>query len=385
MKKPSILILLSNFSPGYMMGGPLTSNLNLINALKNEVDFKIITSNHDFGDKKPYKGIEANKWISFGEFKVWYLNPGLNKIIAILKALRDENFDTLYINSFFDFYFSIIPLVYRFLGLYNPSKIVLVVRGEFYEDALFFSKNKKKLFLFISNLLDLHANIEWHASSDVEKIQIEKIIQTKNKVVKVISNIPNIQVPNSIDFNSNNKSNKIKIIWLARIAKDKNIQFAFKVLSKVSCDVEFDIYGPIEDLELWDNCKKISTTFSDNIVVNHKGVIEKSKTQKLLSEYDLLFLPSFSENFGHSIVESLLVGTPVLISNNTPWKNLEDDGIGFDIDLNNIDEFVNAINLSFINKNTKKVLNRSAIRDNILKRLDYNNIILKYKESFNIN
>lgn len=385
MKRPSILILLSNFSPGYMMGGPLTSNLNLINALKNEADFKIITSNHDFGDTQPYNGIEANKWILFREFKVWYLNYGPTKIIGILKVLKNENFDTLYINSFFDFYFSIIPLVYRFLGLYKPSKIILVIRGEFYKDSLFFSKKKKKIFLFISNFLNLHNNIEWHASSDVEKNQIEKIIKTKNKVVKVISNIPNIQLPSTIDLNSNDMSSKIKIIWLARIAKDKNIQFAFNVLSKVSCDVEFDIYGPIEDLELWDNCKKISTTFSDNIVFNYKGVIEKSQAQKLLSEYDLLFLPSYSENFGHSIVESLLVGTPVLISKNTPWRNLEDDGIGFDIDLNNIDEFVNAINISFLNKITKKINNRNAIRENILNRLNYNNVILNYKESFNIN
>ena len=36
------------------------------------------------------------------------------------------------------------------------------------------------------------------------------------------------------------------------------------------------------------------------------------------------------ENFGHSIVESWAHGCPVLISDRTPWRQLQEKGIGWD-------------------------------------------------------
>ena len=36
-----------------------------------------------------------------------------------------------------------------------------------------------------------------------------------------------------------------------------------------------------------------------------------------------MFLPSKGENFGHIIMESLAASTPVIISDLTPWKDLE--------------------------------------------------------------
>ena len=38
----------------------------------------------------------------------------------------------------------------------------------------------------------------------------------------------------------------------------------------------------------------------------------------MFQEYDLLFLPTKGENFGHVILESMSAGTPVLISDTTP-------------------------------------------------------------------
>ena len=35
--------------------------------------------------------------------------------------------------------------------------------------------------------------------------------------------------------------------------------------------------------------------------------------------HDLFVFPTLGENFGHVIYESLMCGTPVLVSDNTPW------------------------------------------------------------------
>src|SRR5690606_40056963 len=71
--------------------------------------------------------------------------------------------------------------------------------------------------------------------------------------------------------------------------------------------------------------------------------IAPPEVPKMLAEYDLFFFPTLGENFGHVIAESLSVGTPLLLSNTTPWINLEYYGVGKDIDLKNIDEFVNFL------------------------------------------
>lgn len=37
--------------------------------------------------------------------------------------------------------------------------------------------------------------------------------------------------------------------------------------------------------------------------------------------YDLFVFPTLGENFGHVVIESLSAGTPVFMSNTTPWKS----------------------------------------------------------------
>ena len=57
-----------------------------------------------------------------------------------------------------------------------------------------------------------------------------------------------------------------------------------------------------------------------------------------------LLHPSKFESFGHVIFEAFLNGLPVIISNNTPWKNLKKKGVGINLSLNKVHEFRNEIN-----------------------------------------
>ena len=50
------------------------------------------------------------------------------------------------------------------------------------------------------------------------------------------------------------------------------------------------------------------------------GHADPSDSQTILSQYDAFILLTKGENFGHSIYESLSVGTPVIITNKTPWS-----------------------------------------------------------------
>lgn len=58
-----------------------------------------------------------------------------------------------------------------------------------------------------------------------------------------------------------------------------------------------------------------------------------------MSEHDLLLMPTLGENFGHVIPEALISGCPVLISDRTPWRELESKKAGWDIPLSRLEKF----------------------------------------------
>ena len=53
----------------------------------------------------------------------------------------------------------------------------------------------------------------------------------------------------------------------------------------------------------------------------------------LYQNYDVMYLPTQGENFGHAILESFMNSRPVIISNKTPWLNLEKENVGWDLSL----------------------------------------------------
>ena len=134
------------------------------------------------------------------------------------------------------------------------------------------------------------------------------------------------------------EKNKIRLLSIARISPEKNLSFALDILKDIDTKylVEFHIYGTISDLIYWQKCQLIIKQFSSrNCSVVYKGAIHSDKIPKIISDYHAMFLPTTGENFGHSIFETFMAGRPVLISDQTPWRNLAEKKIGFDCDLNN--------------------------------------------------
>ena len=73
------------------------------------------------------------------------------------------------------------------------------------------------------------------------------------------------------------------------------------------------------------------------------GEIANDDAPRVMAGYDLMFMPTLGENFGHAIFEALGAGTPVLISDRTPWRNLEARRAGFDLSLDDPAAFAAAI------------------------------------------
>ena len=139
--------------------------------------------------------------------------------------------------------------------------------------------------------------------------------------------------------------------------------------------ITFDIYGSAENVKYWKKCQLLISKLPDNIEASYCGELEPKNVVDTFSDYDLLLFPSGGENYGHVIAESLSVGTPVLISNNTPWLGLEEKNLGWDIDLKKMNHFIDVIHKLALTSEKERMLKRAYIRENIngilLNKQDY--------------
>jgi glycosyltransferase involved in cell wall biosynthesis len=383
MKKRKILIFIAHYLPGQNIGGPLNSVLNIVQNLKEDYDFFIITSNKDMGENVVYKNLSVNVWLDVEGAKVMYLKNGLSYFYNVYKALRNDIYDVLYLNSFFDFQYSIYIILLKYLKLFPNSSVIVAPRGELVRAALTFRKWKKKLFLKCANFLGLYRGVLWHSTADFETLSIENCFKgSKIQLACVIANSKN-HVINIDNLSFDLVGNFLKVIFLSRISKEKNLIYALNVLTKVSCRVEFHIYGPIEEMNVWKNCLEVIDAMPENIKVRYGGIVPRDLVKSYFAKYDLFLFPTHAENYGHVINESLSVGTPVLVSDNTPWKSLYHKGLGWDVNLRNQNEFIRVLNELYIKKGTEGHDFRSIVKKSYLEYIDSNKILQENLRLFN--
>lgn len=111
----------------------------------------------------------------------------------------------------------------------------------------------------------------------------------------------------------------------------------------MSGEAAFDIYGPIEDDSYWKECQIEIEKLPKNVTVNYCGLVSHDAVHEIFSKYDAFLFPTFSENYGHVIAEALAVGTPVIISDQTPWNDINDANAGWALPLENEEAFTSAI------------------------------------------
>lgn len=337
--KKKILIFMSLYLPGYKGGGPIRTIANMVDAIGDEIDIFIVCRDRDMGDAHPYEGVIENSWNKVGKAQVFYLSEGVGGIYSMLRIIKKEGFSKIYVNSYFSVRFSVIPLILnKYFG--NRLPVLIAPKGEFSTGALSIKHKKKKLFLFLSRFLGVYQkSVTWHASTIHELADITRVFPAAKAVVAM--DLP--EVPNLPVISMRTISSPIKLILVGRVSPMKNIVGALNILSRVNCSVDFHVYGPKEDEVYWDLCLAQAKELPKNINFRLMGGVSHEQIKSVLIRYDLFFLPTLGENYGHVIAEALAAGLPVIVSNNTPWRGLKEKGLGADISLDDLDGFVGQI------------------------------------------
>jgi glycosyltransferase involved in cell wall biosynthesis len=126
--------------------------------------------------------------------------------------------------------------------------------------------------------------------------------------------------------------------------RKKNFGWLVDNLQNIEGNLNIDIYGPIEDKDYWVETQNSIKKLPTNIKIDYKGHIEHDKVLDKLFEYHFFILPTLGENFGHVFVEALSAGCPLIISDRTPWLQLEQKNIGWDIPLEEPEKWIDILN-----------------------------------------
>lgn len=361
---------MAGFFPGQKYGGPPVSVDNFFSLMKGHSCW-IISKNHDKGEHTNYPGIHDG-WNDRGNCKVCYLSDKDYKKHSFEKAILELHPDIIYLQGLFQA--CILPCLQ--LAKKHHLRVILAPRGELCTGALTLKKYKKLLYIAIIRCLGVIKNIHYQSTSDEETAAIERWLNINVTNIHYLENIPSITRE---EFRRNIKiGGKGSFVFISRIHPKKNVLNAIKYFHKAKGMAEFDVYGPIEDERYWRECEAEIKKLPKNVVVTYRGIVSHEKVHEIFSQYDAFLFPTFSENYGHVIAECLMVGTPVIISDQTPWRCLQENGAGWDLDLRNESEFIAAINC-IINS---EEINRTLPREYAIHKMNLEMLKKTYEEAF---
>lgn len=331
-QRPVILTFVRHYLPGYKSGGPVRTIANLVEALGDEFEFRIVTSDRDILDSDRYPDVTVDEWGRVGKAWVRYVDARDQRLGYWMRLLKETSYHVLYLNSVLAPTFTTLPLIaHRLLDRSGRRPVIIAPRGEFSPGAFALKRTKKWLFLNVAKCVGLHRGVLWQASTSEEADMIRAHVGSAARLA-IACNLT--QVPELGPVRpEHSEGAPLRIVFISRISRKKNLDFALRVLTRSRMRVEFDIWGPREDLAYWRECEELMQSLPASVQAAYRGVARPEDVANIVAGYDLLFLPTLGENYGHVIAEALMVGTPVLVSDRTPWRGLEDSGVGWDLAL----------------------------------------------------
>jgi glycosyltransferase involved in cell wall biosynthesis len=320
--KPKILIFSDWYAPAFKGGGPIRSIVNLVEALKKEYDFYVFTADTDFGESSPMPHIKVDQWLVQDGVHVYYHAKGAMTYKMVKSVIKEINPHRIYLNSMFS------NMIKPILAAYQSEKIIIACRGMLSTSALAVKPLRKFLYLWFLRTFGFAKYLNFHATSEQEVKNIKRIFPNA-KSINVAGNIPvriEATLPQAIKA-----SNAIQLVFTGRMHPIKNLHILLQALQNVKGQITLNIIATREDEAYLNKCQQLGNELGKDIQVNWLLDLPHHQIKPYLQAAHFFFLLSEVESFGHAIFEALAVGCPVLISDQTPWKNLQEKKAGWDL------------------------------------------------------
>lgn len=177
-------------------------------------------------------------------------------------------------------------------------------------------------------------------SSNIEK---EDVIAYGVKACKVEIAGNLVETQKGLRVNSDDFT---QILFMSRIHKKKGLELLMSVwrdsfANRTDCKLILCGVGEEEYTNQLVRCVEQIKN------VEYLGHVGGKNKWDLIASSDLMVLPSYSENFGNIVLESLSNGTPVLTTPYTPWSSISELNCGYIVDTN--EQEIKEALLAFLN------------------------------------
>lgn len=140
-----------------------------------------------------------------------------------------------------------------------------------------------------------------------------------------------------------NDSKELKLVWLARINKEKGFETVFNLADKIEeegLNITITFFGKIAE----EDEKLFNSLMGTHHCVSYKGQLSADRIADTLCDYDVVVLPTryYTEGFPGTVLDANISGLPVIA---TEWMHahefIEDGVSGFVVPFNNPQECFN--------------------------------------------
>ncbi len=301
-----ILIVTPSYKPAYVYGGPIFSVAYLAEQLSKYNEVLVLTTTANGSNEL---NIKTDSIQIVDGVKVIYFNRQTKDhshfSIGLFKYLWNniDKYDVIHIQS----WWNLVAIFSLLICKIKKSNVVISPRGMLSQYSLN-SSFFKRIFLKIIGI-NLLSNTKIHTTSIHELNAIKSINEEFN-----LCNIPNIVIISDlrkIDYKPTN--NKLSILFLSRIHPKKGLNSLINILANVDFDFTLSIVGD-GDKTYIDELKRLAVSLNISNKISWVGSKYGDEKIQMYLEADLFVLPSLDENFANTVVESLSVGTAVLLS-----------------------------------------------------------------------
>jgi len=336
---PQVLVFIDWYRPFFKAGGPVRSLVNLVEHLHYAVDFHIVTGDRDYTATTAPADLPSDQWTAgeAGE-KVWFCSPAQRNLTNWRRLLSERSWNAIYLNGLYSPWTTAIPL---WLTRGSDVRRIVAVRGMLAAGAMAQGTWKKTAYLRALQAMGCFKGVEFQATSADEESDIRRWFGA-NTTVHLAPNLSRKEdriAPVMLQM----EVGSLRLISVARVAHEKNTLFAIERLMELRGNVHLDLYGTIYDEPYWRRCQEAISRLPQGITVSWHGHVDQDAVRAAIEGAHVLYMPSMGENFGHTMLEALTAGRPLLISDRTPWKGLEQDHAGWDLPLEHPEQFTAAL------------------------------------------
>ena len=306
-----ILIITPSYKPAFIYGGPIFSVGYLAEELTKNNEVLVLSTTANGKEELTFK---SNSLQNIDGVNVRFFNRQTKDhshlSIGLLKYLwnNGNHYDVIHIQSWWNLVAIFSALICRI----RNWKYVITPRGMLSPYTYQSSFIKKTIHLFIGNHLLKNCRIQ--ATTKDEAVKIEMLNPTYKTAV--IPNFVNLKTP----VINRTKQEVVQLLFLSRIHPKKGLDVLLLSLPLLKFKFRLHIVGD-GDTEYIESLKELSEKLKIEDKIIWHGSVYGDKKFELYSGSDFMILPSHDENFANNVLESLLMGTPVLISKNVGLAN----------------------------------------------------------------